>query len=133
MKNNTDKTVGYACCIPSFSAQFQIDDAGDEMTVDKTDDKIIGNYVYLEALYVEEEYRNKGLGISLFNQICKYALNNGCSAIRWDCLGWNESSLKFYEKLGAVNLTKMNRIRMWREDFIYMLEGDKDEWAKNVV
>ena len=41
--------------------------------------------------------------------------------IRWDVLNWNENAIRFYERMGATNRTKMEG---W---LYYQLEGEAIE------
>ena len=57
--------------------------------------------LYLEDLYVEEEFRGKGLGRSMFACLAKIAVERGCGRLDWWCLDWNASSIAFYKRMGA--------------------------------
>jgi len=109
--NSTGKTVGYSCCCPQYNKEH-------------------GRYVYLEDLYVDSEHRGKGIGLSMMQNIAKWALANECKAYRWACLGWNEGSLSFYYSLGAKNLVKTDQVRMFREDYGAIKDDDKEAWLK---
>lgn len=61
----------------------------------------------MEDLYVKPSYRKLGIGKMLMKQIASYALETGCIRIDFQSLKWNPA-IKFYEKLGAVNLTEAN-------------------------
>ncbi len=57
--------------------------------------------LYLEDIFVAEEFRSKGLGKTLFEFCKKEAKIRGCGRMDWTVLTWNEPSVKFYEKLGG--------------------------------
>jgi GNAT superfamily N-acetyltransferase len=59
--------------------------------------------IYLEDLFVQEKYRNKGYGKMLLKELAKEVLKVGGQRLEWSCLDWNEPSLRFYtsEKIGA--------------------------------
>lgn len=59
-------------------------------------------HVYLEDIYVEEEYRNQGVGRQLIQQIASAASRRGVDEIAFSVLHWNESAIAAYKKLGAV-------------------------------
>jgi GNAT superfamily N-acetyltransferase len=61
--------------------------------------------LYLEDLYVLEEYRKRGVGFALFRRCVDEAVSQGCGRMEWAVLTWNEKALKFYEKLGARRLS----------------------------
>ena len=85
---------------------------------------------YFCVFYVDSEHRGKGIGLSMMRNIANWALENECNAYRWACLGWNESSLKFYYSLGAKNLVKEDKVRMFREDYGAIAQNDKQAWLK---
>lgn len=58
--------------------------------------------LYLEDLYVKEAYRNQGIGKKMFKEIAKIAHQKNCCKVQWWCLNWNQPSIDFYLKLGAI-------------------------------
>ncbi len=56
--------------------------------------------IYLEDLFVKEEFRGKGVGKTLLCEIAKIAVNRGCGRFEWSVLNWNPAR-EFYEYLGA--------------------------------
>ncbi|KAH9951564.1 acyl-CoA N-acyltransferase [Amylocystis lapponica] len=61
--------------------------------------------LYLEDLYVEPEYRGKGLGKMFFRELAKIAKEKDCGRMDWSVLKWNQPSIDFYEK--SLNATPM--------------------------
>lgn len=57
--------------------------------------------LYLEDLFVLENYRHLGIGRAFFKVLARIAVKNGCKRIDWVCLHWNEPSLKFYQRIQA--------------------------------
>ena len=57
--------------------------------------------IYLEDLYVREEYRHKGYGKGLLKKLAQTAKERGCGRLEWWCLDWNKPSIDFYLSLGA--------------------------------
>ena len=57
--------------------------------------------LYLEDLFVLEDYRKRGIGTSLLKRLAEIALNKGCGRMEWSCLDWNEPSIKYYLSIGA--------------------------------
>jgi GNAT superfamily N-acetyltransferase len=61
-----------------------------------------GRRVYLEDFIVTEEYRGKGIGKLLFEQIIKETKELGYSGMVWQVLDWNQPAIKFYNKYEAT-------------------------------
>jgi GNAT superfamily N-acetyltransferase len=61
--------------------------------------------LYLEDIFVLEEYRKRGIGFRLFRRCVDIALAKGCGRMEWAVLTWNEKALAFYEKLGARRMS----------------------------
>jgi GNAT superfamily N-acetyltransferase len=68
--------------------------------------------IYLEDLFVVEEYRGKGYGTRLLASLALLALERNCGRLEWAVLDWNEPSIKFYKSLGArmMNEWLVNRM-----------------------
>lgn len=62
--------------------------------------------LYLEDIFVLEEYRKRGIGFALFRKCVDIALADGCGRMEWAVLTWNVKALQFYEKLGARRLSE---------------------------
>lgn len=61
--------------------------------------------LYLEDLFVKEEYRGRGFGGAMLRRLAQIAKERGCGRFEWICLDWNENALAVYRKLGAVPMT----------------------------
>jgi GNAT superfamily N-acetyltransferase len=57
--------------------------------------------IYLEDLFVYEEYRGMGFGKKLLTYLAALAVERGCGRMEWAVLDWNEPSINFYKSLGA--------------------------------
>ena len=68
--------------------------------------------LYLEDIFILEEYRNKGYGKKLFLELVKEAKENNLGRMEWTCLNWNEPSIKFYKSLGAISLDEWRTYRL---------------------
>ncbi|ADY55737.1 GCN5-related N-acetyltransferase [Syntrophobotulus glycolicus DSM 8271] len=80
--------------------------------------------LYLEDLFVREEYRGRGLGRALLSRLAEIALERGCGRLDWLCLDWNAPAISFYQRLGARVLDDR---RVWRisGDRLTALAGSK--------
>lgn len=58
--------------------------------------------LYLEDLYVKPEYRNAGVGKRILSHLAQVAIEKDCGRFEWSVLDWNEPSIAFYRKIGAV-------------------------------
>ena len=58
--------------------------------------------IYIEDLFVNPEFRGKGLGKLIFSFIAKLAIQRNCGRVEWTVLTWNEPAINFYKKIGAV-------------------------------
>ncbi len=61
-----------------------------------------GCRMYLEDILVTEEYRGKGIGKLLFDQLIVEAKERNFCGIVWQVLEWNEPAINFYKKYEAV-------------------------------
>jgi GNAT superfamily N-acetyltransferase len=59
--------------------------------------------IYIEDIYIQEPYRNKGYGKLIFKTLVERAKEENISRIEWSCLDWNTPSIEFYKKIGAVS------------------------------
>lgn len=57
--------------------------------------------LYLEDLFVKEQFRKLGIGKAMFRCLAQVARANGCRRMEWQCLDWNQNARDFYEGLGA--------------------------------
>lgn len=71
--------------------------------------------IYLEDLYVKPHARGKGAGLALFVELARIAVARGCGRVEWSVLDWNEPSIQFYKKLGAVALDEWTTYRLTSE------------------
>ncbi len=71
--------------------------------------------IYLEDLYIKPEMRGKGMGKIMLSFLAKLALDRNCGRLEWWVLDWNEPSIQFYKKMGAVPMDE------WT---VYRVSGD---------
>jgi GNAT superfamily N-acetyltransferase len=58
--------------------------------------------LYLEDIFILEEYRCFGIGKKFFDVLLKEARDRKCGRMEWTVLDWNEPAINFYNKLGAT-------------------------------
>jgi GNAT superfamily N-acetyltransferase len=57
--------------------------------------------LYLEDLFVRDQFRGKGVGKGLLARVAAFAREEKCYAVRWEVLDWNQPAIDFYEGIGA--------------------------------
>jgi len=57
--------------------------------------------IWLEDLYVHEQYRSNGYGVALLAALAAECVDKGYSRLEWTVLDWNEPAIGFYRALGA--------------------------------
>lgn len=61
----------------------------------------VGKSLYLEDIFVKNDFRGKKIGTSLMEKIFETARQEDCKRIRWQVLNWNKNAIELYKKLGA--------------------------------
>ncbi len=72
--------------------------------------------LFLEDIFVLEEYRRQGVGKKMFTVLKVIAKHEGCGRIEFAVLKWNKSAQEFYEKNKAKGL-EWFLYRLVKEDF----------------
>jgi len=54
--------------------------------------------LYLEDFYLQEKYRQSGIGQLVFNKLKTIANTHNCKRLELSVLKWNEPALNFYKK-----------------------------------
>lgn len=57
--------------------------------------------LYLEDLFVSPEFRGKGIGKALLQQLAARCAREGLGRLEWWVLDWNAPSIEFYRSQGA--------------------------------
>lgn len=71
--------------------------------------------IYIEDIYIRQQYRGKGYGKALLKHICHLAQKRNCGRVEWWCLDWNKPSIDFYLKLGAEAMSDWTVYRLNKE------------------
>ena len=72
--------------------------------------------LFLEDIFVLNEYRRKGVGQKMFDFLKETAKREGCGKIEFTVLKWNKSAQEFYGKNRAKRL-EWFLYRLVKEDF----------------
>ena len=62
----------------------------------------IGKSMYMDDLYVKQNFRGNGIGSILIKNIIEKAKTEECKKLRWQVSEWNQTAIEFYENLGAT-------------------------------
>ena len=68
--------------------------------------------LYLEDIYINDKYRGSGTGKKLFEKLLKTANARKCGRMEWIVLDWNVNAIRFYDRLGAVEMKEWKFYRM---------------------
>ena len=80
--------------------------------------------LYLEDLFILEQYRGKGYGKATLRELARIAVERGCGRLEWCCLDWNQPSIDFYLSLGAVQMSDWTTYRLTGETLENMAYGN---------
>jgi GNAT superfamily N-acetyltransferase len=83
--------------------------------------------LYLEDLFVRQEFRGKGIGKNLLLHLARLAVQDNCGRFQWQVLDWNTPSIRFYESLGAQWMKEWLTMRVEGEALKRMAE---ESWEK---
>lgn len=86
---------------------------------------------YLEDIFVREDSRGMGTGLSLFLRCADEAVKQECGRMEWAVLTWNENAIKFYERLGAERSKDWYVYRLTSEKLSRLVQNppDRKEWG----
>ena len=73
-----------------------------------------GKFIWMEDFYVKPSFRNKGVGMRLLQALATKAQTENCMRLEFAVLNWNQPSIDFYKRNGAVNLTEKEGWQMFR-------------------
>lgn len=73
--------------------------------------------LFIEDIYVREQYRGKDIGKALLARVAAIAREENCLALRWQVLDWNAGAIEFYRRLGAEFLDEWRAVSLQGEAF----------------
>jgi GNAT superfamily N-acetyltransferase len=83
--------------------------------------------IYLEDLYVQPDCRGLGLGKALLARVAAIAVEEGCPRLEWSVLDWNQPSIDFYHRIGAIKKSEWFMMRLSGEALSSMAESGQGE------
>jgi GNAT superfamily N-acetyltransferase len=81
--------------------------------------------LFLEDVYVRDQYRGKGIGKALLVRIASIALEQNCFGVRWHVLDWNTPAIGFYKGLGAKFLDEWKMVSLDGDSLARVAENSK--------
>lgn len=79
--------------------------------------------IYIEDIYIREQYRGKGYGKALLKHVCQLAIDRDCGRVEWWCLDWNKPSIDFYLSLGAEPMSEWTVYRLNKSEIEHMAQS----------
>ena len=79
--------------------------------------------MYIEDVFVLPDKRGKGIGTAIFRRLAVIAVERGYGRMEWQCLDWNEPSIRFYRSLGAESLDEWAMYRVSGESLAGLANG----------
>ena len=76
------------------------------------DEIFINKEAFIEAMYVNDEYQNQGIGKKLFNECLKWSKKRNIKIIDIDVMCYNKNAIKAYEKYGFREIKKGMRFKI---------------------
>jgi len=64
-------------------------------------------FIYLDCLYLEDDYRSYGIGQVLMEQVKEHGKTRGCVNMQWQTPDFNVRAIKFYNRIGGTGKTKV--------------------------
>uniref|UniRef100_A0A671DYI1 Diamine acetyltransferase 1 n=1 Tax=Rhinolophus ferrumequinum TaxID=59479 RepID=A0A671DYI1_RHIFE len=92
-----------------------------------TYDPWIGKLLYLEDFFVMSDYRGFGIGSEILKNLSQVAMKCRCSSMHFLVAEWNESSINFYKRRGASDLSSEEGWRLFKIDKEYLLKMAAEE------
>lgn len=71
--------------------------------------------VHLEDLFVMKEFRGRGYGRRLLQEVAKQAVSEGSTKLEWVCHNDHAASQAFYAAMGAQKMDKYDTLRLFGE------------------
>jgi len=86
--------------------------------------------LYLEDLFVEPQWRGRGVGRRLMVHLAAIAVARGCHRMEWSVLDWNESAIAFYRRAGARLLDDWRICRITGDALHVLAESSRDSTTR---
>jgi GNAT superfamily N-acetyltransferase len=81
--------------------------------------------LFLEDLYVRDQYRRKGFGKALLARVASIARQQNCFGVRWHVLDWNTPAIEFYKGLGGTLLNELKTVSLDGDALVRVAESSQ--------
>jgi GNAT superfamily N-acetyltransferase len=81
--------------------------------------------IHLEDLFVQPDFRGRGVGKALLTALARVAHERGCGRLEWTVLDWNEPAIEFYKRIGATVLPDWRVCRMTEPEIANLATRDE--------
>lgn len=61
-----------------------------------------GKAIYLDDLFVLDQFRGQNIGSQLFDEVVKIGKTHNCYKMKWQVPNWNTKAQAFYKSKGAL-------------------------------
>ena len=87
-----------------------------------------GRGLFLEDVFVREQFRGKGMGKALLSAVARIAVRENCYGVQWEVLDWNEKAIAFYKSLGAEFRDRWRPVSLTDEALRRLAEVEHGEY-----
>jgi len=77
--------------------------------------------LFLEDLFVLPEFRSRGIGKKMLQDLANIAQKQNCCRMQWAVFDWNQDAIRFYEKIGATVRKDLLQVRLEPNQFDRLL------------
>jgi GNAT superfamily N-acetyltransferase len=68
--------------------------------------------IYVEDLFVLPEFRGRGIGKAMLQQVAAIAVEAGCQRLQLQVLDWNTPAIEFYRAVGGEFMDEWRTVRV---------------------
>ena len=131
MENCFDRMVSEREFIHGFVAENEIGQIVGYVTYFYCYYTWVGKSMYIDDLFVKQNYRKNGIGTLLMRSVIDYAKESGCHKLRWQVSNWNQPAIDFYKKLGFEVVSEVFASKKTGAPYARMERRDW-KWIKNI-
>ncbi|NJK47908.1 GNAT family N-acetyltransferase [Candidatus Gracilibacteria bacterium] len=96
-----DHLFGDRPCVEAIVAQWEQNTVGFALFFSNYSTFLTKPGIYLEDLFVLQEYRRRGIAKAMLIYIAQLARDRGAGRLEWSVLDWNNPAIDFYKSIGA--------------------------------